>query len=84
MPSGGEHSSTVCPSLLEAVSRGDSGEQAAFTLERVAEEHVFGDGHVDLQLFFDVDTETETDMVIGGAISKSESLLASYTDSPVT
>ena len=70
MPSSGEHSSIVGRILLEAVGRRNSGEETAFTLERVAEEHVFGDSHVNLELFFDVDTETESDVVIGSAVSQ--------------
>ena len=55
---------------LEGVSCGNSREDTAFALERVAEEQVFGDGHVNLQLFFDVDAEAEADMVVRGAVSQ--------------
>ena len=49
---------------LERVRCRDSGEESAFALERVTEEEVFCDGHVNLQLFFNVDSETEADMVL--------------------
>ena len=56
--------------MLEGVRCRNSREDSAFTLEGVAEQKVFSNGHVDLQLFFDVDTETKAHVVIGSAIGQ--------------
>ena len=63
-------SKIVVSSQLERIRCRDSGEESAFALERVTEEEVFSNSHVDFQLFFDVDTETEADVVLGGSVSK--------------
>ena len=63
-------SKIVVSSQLERVRCRDSGEESAFALERVPKEQVFSNGHVDFQLFFDVDAETEADVVLGGSVTK--------------